>query len=216
MQGDSRVSILVEEMHTLQPGDDATQIAELLKRSPRMRTNVRLALHKNNCRSLPFYRHLGWRTTFRDVITFCLPEKVSIAGTGKAFVVFIRKTNEYMRRSQSTDRSEEESRNWLDRARGKTAGHTGDDSRNVSDRARSEERVPDDSGNWFDRKRGRAEEQPEEESGSWFDRAKAKYGFGALLAAAGVVLFLFPEPVTSTAGLVLIGVGALIWLVSWL
>lgn len=87
----------------------------------------------------------------------------------------------------------------LDRARGKTDDRTRDDSRSVLDRAR-----------------GTSDERIEDDSGSWFDRARAKYGLGALLVAAGVVLFLFPEPLTSTVGLALIGVGALIWVVSWL
>ncbi|ELZ18515.1 hypothetical protein C477_10628 [Haloterrigena salina JCM 13891] len=64
----------------------------------------------------------------------------------------------------------------------------------------------------MDRVRGSSAEPTADDSGSWFDRARAKYGLGTLLVAAGVVLFLFPEPVTSTAGLVLIGAGVLIWL----
>ncbi len=54
------------------------------------------------------------------------------------------------------------------------------------------------------------------DSGSLFDRARAKYGLGALLIATEAVLFFFPEPITSTVGLALIGMRALIWLVSWL
>lgn len=54
------------------------------------------------------------------------------------------------------------------------------------------------------------------ESGSMLGRARAKYGLGALLVVLGIVLFVFPEPATSAAGLGLIVVGALIWLVSWL
>lgn len=54
-----------------------------------------------------------------------------------------------------------------------------------------------------------------EESGSWFSRAKAKYGLGALLVAAGAVLFVFPEPLTSTAGIGLMLVGGVIWLASY-
>lgn len=52
------------------------------------------------------------------------------------------------------------------------------------------------------------------ESGSWFSRAKAKYGLGAVLVAIGAVLFVIPEPMTSTAGIGLMVVGGLIWLVS--
>lgn len=66
----------------------------------------------------------------------------------------------------------------------------------------------------LDRARGRSKEPTADETGSRFDRARAKYGLGALLVAAGVVLFVFPEPITSSAGLALIAVGALIWLVS--
>lgn len=73
--------------------------------------------------------------------------------------------------------------------------------------------------------RGRSEERTrnestatrtEDESRGLFGRVRAKYGLGALLVVVGAGLFLFPEPVTSTAGIALIGLGALIWLVSWL
>ncbi|PGF16683.1 hypothetical protein CP556_11520 [Natrinema sp. CBA1119] len=97
-----------------------------------------------------------------------------------------------------------------------TESRTEDDSRSVVDRVRgrSEDRTEDDSSGLLDRERGRSNVPTTDESGSWFDRARAKYGLGALLVAAGVVLFVFPEPITSTAGLALIAVGALIWLVS--
>ncbi len=103
-----------------------------------------------------------------------------------------------MRRRQTAEETEDESNGWLDRARG-----------------RSNESAADDSGSLLDRARGSTTETTADDSGSWFDRAKAKYGLGTLLVAAGVVLFLFPEPITSTAGLVLIGAGVLLWLVSW-
>ncbi|WP_226039134.1 hypothetical protein [Natrinema sp. DC36] len=81
-------------------------------------------------------------------------------------------------------------------------------------RRKQTERTEDDSRSILDRARGRSAESTSDESGSWFDRARAKYGLGALLVAAGVVLFVFPEPITSTVGLALIVAGALIWLVS--
>lgn len=59
-------------------------------------------------------------------------------------------------------------------------------------------------------------ESTEQESTGWFSRARAKYGLGALLVVAGAVLFLFPEPVTSTAGIVMMAIGAIVWVVSWL
>lgn len=63
--------------------------------------------------------------------------------------------------------------------------------------------------------RSQPTEESDDEKGGWLEQARAKYGLGTLLVAAGVVLFLFPEPATSTAGLLLIGAGALIWLVGW-
>ncbi|MFC6765857.1 hypothetical protein [Natrinema soli] len=102
-----------------------------------------------------------------------------------------------MRFRQTTDRTEDDSRSVVDRVRG-----------------RSEDRTEDDSRSMLDRARGRSKEPTADETGSRFDRARAKYGLGALLVAAGVVLFVFPEPITSSAGLALIAVGALIWLVS--
>ena len=83
-------------------------------------------------------------------------------------------------------------------------------------RSQSRGETEGESGSLFDRGRGGSEERTEADSESWFNRARAKYGLGALLVVAGVALFLFPEPITSTAGLVLIAVGALIGLVSWL
>ncbi len=72
----------------------------------------------------------------------------------------------------------------------------------------------DESDSLFDRARGGSADTTTNDSGSWFDRAKAKYGLGTLLVAAGAVLFLFPEQITSTAGLVLIGAGFLVWLLG--
>lgn len=83
-------------------------------------------------------------------------------------------------------------------------------------KGRSKVRTEDDQRDRFYRLRGGSVARTEDTSGSRFERARAKYGLGALLVAAGIVLFLFPEPITSTAGLILIVVGALIWLGSWL
>ena len=90
---------------------------------------------------------------------------------------------------------------------------------------RKGEDTSDESSSWFGRGRGptgggtqpdSTTERRADESSSWIGRARAKYGLGVLLVVAGVALFLFPEPVTSTAGVVLIGVGALAWLAGWL
>lgn len=89
----------------------------------------------------------------------------------------------------------------------------------------STERTEDKSQGWFSSVRGRSEERTRDESTATrtgdeskglLGRARAKYGLGALLVVAGVALFLFPEPATSAAGIALIGLGALVWLVSWL
>lgn len=110
-------------------------------------------------------------------------------------------------RRETSERTESESRGLLGRLRG---------------RGRSADQKPGNDGerSRLERLRGRSEERTEDRSGDespgWFGRARAKYGLGAVLVAVGVALFLFPEPITSTAGLVLIAVGALIWLVSWL
>lgn len=53
------------------------------------------------------------------------------------------------------------------------------------------------------------------ESASWFDRAKAKYGLAGLLIALGAVLFVIPEPLTSTAGVALMVIGGVLWLASY-
>lgn len=104
-----------------------------------------------------------------------------------------------MRRRQGTEETEDETGSWFGRVRG-----------------RSSERTEDTSRGWFGRTRGKSAERTEDTSGSWFGRARAKYGLGALLVAAGVVLFVFPEPITSTAGIALIAVGVLIWLAGLL
>ncbi|USZ70402.1 hypothetical protein [Natronosalvus halobius] len=66
-------------------------------------------------------------------------------------------------------------------------------------------------GSWFGR-RSEESETVDDESGSWLSRARAKYGLGTLLVAAGVVLVLFPEPITSTVGMIMVGAGVLLWL----
>lgn len=41
------------------------------------------------------------------------------------------------------------------------------------------------------------------------------WGLPALLLAAGVILFLFPEPITSTVGILLVVAGVAVWLYEW-
>ena len=92
---------------------------------------------------------------------------------------------------QSTKRTEDESSSWLSSIRGSSEGRSRDEYESTT-------------------------ESTEDESTGWFSRARAKYGLGTLLVVAGLGLFLFPEPVTSTAGIALIALGAIVWLVSWL
>lgn len=92
-----------------------------------------------------------------------------------------------MRLRQSTERSEDDSSGWLSSVKGSSER-----------RSRDETTV----------------ERSADESTGWLGRARAKYGLGALLVVAGIALFLFPEPVTSTAGIALIVLGALVWLVA--
>jgi hypothetical protein len=49
------------------------------------------------------------------------------------------------------------------------------------------------------------------ENDSWLDE-----GVIGLVLVAGIALFLFPEPVTSAAGIGLIAIGVLAWVVDWL
>lgn len=51
----------------------------------------------------------------------------------------------------------------------------------------------------------------ENEGGSWWDE-----GLITLLLVGGLALFLFPEPVTSAVGLVLMGAGVVLGIVDWL
>lgn len=83
-------------------------------------------------------------------------------------------------------------------------------------RNQTTESTEDQPSGLLERKGTTGEEDTEDESESWFGRARAKYGLGTLLAAAGVALFLFPEPATSAVGLLLIGAGVLLWIVGWL
>lgn len=48
--------------------------------------------------------------------------------------------------------------------------------------------------------------EDEEEDGSWWDE-----GLVGLLLITGTILFFFPEPFTSTLGIILLGVGVLAW-----
>ena len=70
------------------------------------------------------------------------------------------------------------------------------------------------------RGQGRVSEEPADPTGdesgpeSWFNRKRSQYGIGALLVGIGIVLFFFPEPMTSTVGIAAIVFGALIWLVN--
>lgn len=87
----------------------------------------------------------------------------------------------------------------------------------------STQQSDDESGGLVSSVRGAVEDRTGDESTAdttdgpqgWFARARAKYGLGAVLVVAGIALVVFPEPVTSTAGFVLIGVGAVIWIASW-
>ncbi|WP_435180103.1 hypothetical protein [Halorussus sp. AFM4] len=49
----------------------------------------------------------------------------------------------------------------------------------------------------------------EDEGGSWWDE-----GLIGLLLIAGVILFFFPEPFTSTIGIALIALGVIAWIVD--
>lgn len=50
----------------------------------------------------------------------------------------------------------------------------------------------------------------EDDSGSLWDE-----GLITLLIVGGVALFLFPEPVTSGVGILLLSIGVIAWLVDW-
>ena len=68
------------------------------------------------------------------------------------------------------------------------------------------EHTPDDSVYDDDAPEGYPERFDEEDDGYLGETLVA------LLIAAGVILFLFPEPVTSTLGIILIGIGVVAWL----
>ncbi|WP_312909705.1 hypothetical protein [Natronosalvus caseinilyticus] len=118
-----------------------------------------------------------------------------------------------MRGRQTSVRAEDESRTWLDRVRRRSATEPPEDSSGKSGWRRWNSMRPgqDERGSWFGR-RSADSETVDDESGSWLSRARAKYGLGTLLVAAGVVLVLFPEPITSTVGMVMVGAGVLLWL----
>ncbi len=140
-----------------------------------------------------------------------------------------------MRLTQLTNQRDDTSSGWVERARAKVEGLTEDEPEGRSDRVREKvgsltedetkswsERARakmkgltrDESGGWSDQGEGAARPDTEDASRGRFARARSKYGLGALLIVVGAFLVLFPEPVTSTAGFVLVGVGALIWLFS--
>lgn len=50
--------------------------------------------------------------------------------------------------------------------------------------------------------------------GSWFRKARAKYGLSVVLVGVGVVLFVIPEPITSTVGVTLMVLGAASWVIK--
>lgn len=122
-----------------------------------------------------------------------------------------------MRRNRSDDtETEPESSGLLDGSRGSSAEPVPAGSKGLMDRFGGGSTTSSTSGSrsLVDRMRGRSAEPDATDSGSFFGRARAKYGLGTLLAVAGVALFLFPEPVTSTAGIVLIAAGVVLWLLG--
>lgn len=54
-----------------------------------------------------------------------------------------------------------------------------------------------------------AETYDDEDDDSWWDE-----GLIGLLLVAGIVLFFFPEPATSTIGIALIGIAVVAWIVD--
>lgn len=121
-----------------------------------------------------------------------------------------------MRRSQSNERTEDESSGVLGNMRGNIPTRTPDQFGSLFFRGRASkaEDMSDNSGGELEQSQRGSTSPGADDSGSWFGRARAKYGLGTLLVGAGVVLFLFPEPVTSTAGLALIGAGVALWLLG--
>lgn len=121
-----------------------------------------------------------------------------------------------MRRTQSNEGTDDDSSGVLGTMRGTVPKRTPDQFGTLFDRGRASktEDKASDSGGVLERARRGSTESDADHSDSWFGRARAKYGLGTLLLGAGVVLFLFPEPITSTAGLALIGAGLLLWLLG--
>lgn len=122
-----------------------------------------------------------------------------------------------MRRNRSDDtETEPTSNSLLDGSRGSSAEPVPAGSKGLMDRfgGGSTDASSGGSRSLVDRVRGPSAEPPKRESGGVLDRAKAKYGLGTLLVVAGAGLFLFPEPVTSTAGVVLMAAGIMLWLLG--
>lgn len=69
------------------------------------------------------------------------------------------------------------------------------------DEARYEENAYEDTGDSF---------SDEDSDGSLWDE-----GLITLLLVAGVLMFVFPEPITSGVGILLISIGVVAWLVDW-
>lgn len=63
-------------------------------------------------------------------------------------------------------------------------------------------------------------QQSQEESGAeslkGFSRGYSEQGLATLLVVMGAILFVFPEPVTSVAGAVLMMTGVVTWVSDWL
>lgn len=49
-----------------------------------------------------------------------------------------------------------------------------------------------------------------------FSREYSEEGLATLLIVVGAILFVFPEPITSFAGAVLVVVGVIVWATDWL
>jgi len=125
-----------------------------------------------------------------------------------------------MWRKDRSDDSSEESSGLLDRTRSRFGGSSTGERRGLLDRS---ERGTDDSSKTseglLDRARRRSGEstttEPEPtESKGFVGRTRSKYGLGPLLVGVGILLLVFPEPITSTVGLVVIGAGVLLWVAS--
>lgn len=47
-------------------------------------------------------------------------------------------------------------------------------------------------------------------------REYSEEGLSTLLIVLGAILFVFPEPITSFAGVILVVMGAIVWATDWL